>query len=509
MFKFFRRKKERDEREAKPVRQSAFSTHRFPVSDLSHAEITELAISNSRRVTKLKNVSGSGAHAMDAAISTNSNFYGANPGQNTLSSSVISWFGSQGFVSYQIAAIIGQHWLVDKACTMPGEDAIRKGFEITINDGNKIEPEVLAEIEALNGRFQLNKNLIEFVRFGRMFGIRLCLFLVDSEDERYYEKPFNIDGVLPGKYRGMSQIDPYWVTPELDQVAAGSTLDKEYYNPTWWQVNGKRIHKSHFIVYLESEVADYLKPTYLWGGVSIPQKIAQRVYSAERTADEAPHLAMTKRLMVQKTDLTAAVANQGAFQNRIEYAVAMRDNYGYRFIDTDDEIEQIDTTLTDMDALIMTQYQIVAAVAGVPSTKLLGTTPKGFNATGDYEMDSYHEMLESLQANHLTPLVDRHLALLMQSEIMPKFNVSQFRIKVKWEPLRTMSALDLANVNKLNAEADLATSQTGAIDGTDIRQRLVSDPDSGYNGIEMHDVQPPEESDEKEPSDQEENNSAG
>lgn len=80
---------------------------------------------------------------MGAAISTNSNFYGANPGQNTLSSSVISWFGSQGFVSYQIAAIIGQHWLVDKACTMPGEDAIRKGFEITINDGNKMSRKYL------------------------------------------------------------------------------------------------------------------------------------------------------------------------------------------------------------------------------------------------------------------------------------------------------------------------------------------------------------------------------
>ena len=30
----------------------------------------------------------------------------------------------------------------------------------------------------------------------------------------------------------------------------------------------------------------------------------------------------------------------------------------------------------------MTQYQLAASVANVPATKLLGTQPKGFNATG-------------------------------------------------------------------------------------------------------------------------------
>lgn len=46
-------------------------------------------------------------------------------------------------------------------------------------------------------------------------------------------------------------------------------------------------------------------------------------------------------------------------------------------------------------------------------------------------------------------------------------------------------------------------SQTGAISGEDIRQRLISDPDSGYNGIEMYDIPdeiPDEETSEEEQS---------
>ena len=56
----------------------------------------------------------------------------------------------------------------------------------------------------------------------------------------------------------------------------------------------------------------------------------------------------------------------------------------------------------------MSQYQLVAAAANVPATKLLGTTPKGFNATGEYEEASYHEELESIQANDLSRLLARH-----------------------------------------------------------------------------------------------------
>ena len=57
----------------------------------------------------------------------------------------------------------------------------------------------------------------------------------------------------------------------------------------------------------------------------------------------------------------------------------LRDNYGVKVIDKDaEDLTQFDTGLADLDVTIMTQYQLVAAIAGVPATKLLGTTPKGF-----------------------------------------------------------------------------------------------------------------------------------
>lgn len=499
MFKrFFKKFVRENNPEEKVVEKEkiGLSTHRFLTNRQTYEEVLREAFENTYRVTKLKNVhleEGFAQDAIDCGVST---FGYGGVGRNNLSPAVIAWYGSQGFLPYQVTAMIGQHWLVDKACTMPAEDAVRKGFDLTVNDGEKIGPEILSEIERCNREFRLDKNLIEYVRFGRMFGIRLCLFLVDSDDPDFYYKPFNPDGVTPGSYKGMCQIDPQWVVPQLDMKAASNPMDKNFYVPTWWQISGSTnevtkqinsqyVHRSHFAIFIESEVADILKPTYLWGGVSVPQKIAERVYCSERTANEAPLLAMTKRILLYKTDLENAVLNQQKLTERLNWAVQMRNNYGYQMMDTSEEVQQLETTLTDLDEAIMSQYQLVASASGVPATKLLGTVPKGFNSTGDYEINSYHEMLESLQENHMSELIEKHLIRVMKSSITTKFN-KDFEICVKWKPLRSLSAEQLANVNKLKADTDVELVQTGAISGEDVRKRLIADVDSGYNGIEMY-----------------------
>ncbi|MBZ4283755.1 DUF1073 domain-containing protein, partial [Streptococcus pneumoniae] len=86
-----------------------------------------------------------------------------------------------------------------------------------------------------------------------------------------------------------------------------------YYEPTYWLINGRRYHRSHLVIYRTCEVPDILKPMYRYGGVPVPQRVMERVYCAERTANEAPELAMTKRLTAFGTDAAAAVSNPEGF----------------------------------------------------------------------------------------------------------------------------------------------------------------------------------------------------
>ena len=393
---------------------------------------------------------------------------------------LFSWYVQQGFIGYQACAVIAQQWLVDKACTVPAKDAIKNGYELTVNDGSDVDTELIKKLRSFDKKYKLHKNLVEFSRFNRVFGIRIALFKVESQDPDYYIKPFNIDGVTAGSYKGISQVDPYWITPELDADAIGNPASPDFYEPTWWRVSGKRYHRSHLIIIRHAEVADVLKPSYIYGGIPLPQMIYERIYAAERTANEAPQLALTKRMNVIKTDMDKAMANPKAFEEKMQVINTFRDNHGIYAIGEDDEYEQTETTLTDLDSLIMTQYQLVAAIATMPATKLLETSPKGFNATGEFETDTYYDLLEGIQGDD-SELLERHYELLIRSE-----GIESFDFEINWKPLKSSSPTEIADINLKNAQTDQALQLAGAIDGDDVRDRIIADPNSGYNGIETY-----------------------
>lgn len=401
--------------------------------------------------------------------------------QPNISDAITGFFLRQTFIGHQLCALLAQHWLLDKACTQPARDAVRHWFDIRRQDGEELDDQdVVQRIRQYDKVMGLKAACVDFIRGGRIFGIRVVIFKVNSPDPLYYEKPFNPDGVTPGSYKGMAAVDPYWMTPLLDAAATADPGSLHFYEPTWWQINGVKYHRSHLAIYRHSDPADILKPSYLYGGVPLIQQIVERVYAAERTANEAPELAMTKRTTILKTDAAMATANGQSFTERLMQWVRYRDNYAVKVVGQDDEMTQMDTTLTDLDAVIMTNYQLVAAAARVPATKLMGTSPKGFNASGEYEESSYHEELETIQQD-INILVDRHHLLVKRSYLSAEQQTFDFH--AVWAPTDSPTKKEAADIRLANAQSDMQLIQTGAIDEYDVRDRLRNDPNSGYSGI--------------------------
>lgn len=471
------------------VRDSVFSTDTKPFLDPLENRSIELDMPNFTSFTSaIRLIDGNedvsftfdealNTYAMDS-ISLKENF---TLNQGSIPNDLFNWFARQSFIGYQACGLIGQHWLVNKALTIPAEDAFRNGFEIVTHDG-KLELDSISRLIALDKSYRLNRNMIECEINRRRFGFRVVIYIVESDDPDYYRKPFNIDGVMPGSYKGMSQVDPNWIAPILDDQAVANPASMDFYEPTWWMISGQLYHKSHLEIVRYIEPADVLKPMYQYGGIPLTQLILERVYAAERTANEAPMLTETKRLNVIYTDIQKVTANPGGFEEKLSHVIKWRDNYGFQVLGLEDRIDQEDTSLADLDSVIMTQYQLVAAVAGVPSTKLLGTSPKGFNATGEYEDTSYHESLESIQIQ-LTDIVDHHHRLVIRSE-MPDCTLN---VSIDWNSVGTKSEHAKAEINLLKAQTDLILLQTGSIDGLEIRNRLIADSQSGYNMLEAYD----------------------
>lgn len=475
------------------TRNGTFSTAVSPArkrATLLMRQQTALAQTFQRGIESLKPIDASGALitaegydiAMDEAYPDLTQVKLVNSRGGFMPIIQLEWYAAQGFIGWQMCAMLSQNWLIDKCCGVPAQDAVRKGYQVTLNDGSKMDPKILNAVRLADKRININGKLKSFIKKGRIFGIRHALFLIDGVD---YEAPFNPDGITPGSYRGIVQIDPYWLAPVLDRSAAANPGSKDFYEPTWWQLNGKRIHRSHFIIMRNSdEVVDLLKPAYYYGGIPIPQKIFERVYAAERTANEAPMLAMSKRLTTLKTDTTKIFGPDSNFARQMELFAEYINNFGLKVIGTEEEIQQFETSLAEFNETIMTQYGLVAAQANMPVTKLLGTSAKGLNATGEGDEANYHEEIESIQEEIGTPFIERHHLCLMRSEIAPKFGIAPLETEIVWNPLDSYTTKEQAEINKMKADTAAVYANTGALDGTDIRESIIGDPDSGYNGLD-------------------------
>ncbi len=453
-------------------------TDGFGTDELRKEYIEQNAIQ--RTAPKAKIAEGAAMDGCDGASAQyQANFDNANP-------HLLSYFiASSSFIGYYACAVIAQHWLVSKGCEMKAKDAVKKGWDISVNDGTDLDPKQIKIIEALDKKYRLKYNMSEGVKFRNIFGIRHLLFK-NTDPNFDYEQPFNPDSFKNGKYAGISQIDPYWLTPVFDNDDLMDPTSIGFYDPTYWLVNGEKYHKSHFVILLGDEVSDYLKPTYRYGGVSLAQKVYERVYASERTANEAPQLAMTKRLQIRKTDLKKAQANKAAFVKNLQTANEFRDNYGVTVIGKDEDIVQLETSLADLDDVIMTQFQLVCAVFDVPAIKMLNTTPKGFSG-GSEENDIYLESVEELQGNDMNEIAQAHYARLIPSELSKALKINNLEIELNWCPLKIQSESEISTTRSNNANADAALFNTGAIDNIDIRQKLINDKNSGYSGLKMPD----------------------
>lgn len=391
---------------------------------------------------------------------------------------IFTYFAKQGFIGFNNCAILAQDWLINKSITAPCEDSIAIDYDINDSDDEVTDEDqnVIEKLKKLSHseKFKIKDICKKFAENKRKYGQALCIPLVDNVD---YSVPFNIDAVTTGSYKGMTVIEPVWVTPVLDIEAGTNPASKRFYQPTWFRLpNGKNIHYSWFIFNIYSEVADLLKPTYYYGGIPLPQLLYEQVYAAHKTAKEAPMLAQSKRLNYVEGNPNAYLADEERLNKELTLMSWLRNNWGWLLIKKDQRIGQLDTTLTDFDAVTMLGYQIVAAISGIPSARLLETSPKGWQSTGSYEDDNYRKLQQGIQNIDYVPILNFHYRLLAKS----KLGIDK-EYSCVFDDIDTPTEKERAEIREINSRTDATYINAGVVSPEEIRGVLRADEKSGYN----------------------------
>lgn len=317
--------------------------------------------------------------------------------------------------------------------------------------------------------------------------------LVEMETPLFIsEKKLPIGGLV-----GLKAVEPVWTYPCT--YNADNPLAADFYAPDAWYVMAKKVHVSRLLTMVSRPVPDMLKAAYNFGGLSLSQIAEPYVRNWLRTRDSVGDLVHSFSLTILATDMAAALQGGAGTSliDRIQLFNQIRDNRGTMAIDKDsEELQQINTPLSGIDALQAQAQEQMSSISSIPLVKLLGVTPSGLNASSDGEIRVFYDDIAARQESLFRAPLKRVMDLVQLS----LFGDIDPEIDFIFEPLFQLSETEQATVRKTEADTDAVLITAGVISTDDVRQRIASDPDSPYHGLELNEVpDAPEPDDEDAP----------
>lgn len=286
--------------------------------------------------------------------------------------------------------------------------------------------------------------------------------------------------VKRGCLESLACVEPMWITPNA--YNANDPTKPNFYKPASWYMLSTIVSSSRLFTMISRPVGDMLKAAYSFRGVSISQLAMPYVDNWLRTRQSVSDTVKQFSITYLKVEMAQLLAPGGAqsLQDRLQLFNLNRDNRNIGAVDMlNEDIAQVNTPLSGLDALQAQSQEQMAAVSHIPLVKLTGSTPAGLNANSDGEIRVWYDYVAGYQAHNCSPLMEWILDLVQLSE----YGEIDPGLCWDWNPLYELTDLELADVRAKNSETDLRYMEAQVISGDTVQQRLQQDPNSGYAGI--------------------------
>lgn len=405
---------------------------------------------------------------------------------------------NQNFKGYPYLSLLLQRPEFRKMCEVIAREMTRAWVTV-ICSGDEDKSEKIQDIENALRKLNVQNHFRKAAEMDGAFGrgqLYIDVLMPNSkikasEDRGELETPLFLDPVkiTQGALLGFNPIEPLWTYPA--EFNATDPLDKTYYRPQAWYVMGKKIHGSRLLNFVSREVPDLLKPSYNFSGLSLSQMAEPYVDNWIRTRNSVGDLIHAFSINGIKTDMATMLAEDmpdGTASgtdliNRIELFNRFRDNRGCLVLDKDsEEFFQINTPLSGLDALQAQAQEHMASVSSIPLVFLLGITPQGLNASSEGEILVFETTIAAMQELLFRDNLESVIKIIQLS----LFGEIDNDITFKFNPLRELTAKELAEVEKMKADTDAVYIANGVIAAEDALYRLASDKESPYHGLETN-----------------------
>lgn len=415
---------------------------------------------------------------------------------NTLSAGLYT-FNMMTWNRIQLEAAYRGSWVVGVIVDAVAEDMTRAGIDITTNEG----VDDIKDLQAAISRYQIWNSLCDTIKWSRLYGGALAVIQIEGQD---LSTPLNLSSVGKDAFQGLVVYDRWQLNPSLINVikSGPDTGLPEYYSivndMTSAQADERtltgqlRVHHSRVIRMDGIKLPYFQAITNMMWGESNLERLWDRLISFDNVTMSSAQLVDRANLRTVGVDgLREIIAAGGeAKQGLLEMFEMMRSlqvNEGLTLIDKNDTFASTAYTFAGLSDMILQFGQQIAGASGIPLVRLFGQSPAGLSATGEADLRMYYDNINAQQNAKLRRGWDKLLKIMYQSVFgkpAPK------DLEFKFTPLWQMSAMDKAQIAKLNAETIIGAHESGLISAETAMEELrESSDDTGlFSNISDEDI---------------------
>jgi phage-related protein (TIGR01555 family) len=364
----------------------------------------------------------------------------------------------------QLDAMYRSSWIVGKAVDAVAEDMTREGIEIH----SSADPSDIEAFQAEWKKLQVWDRISDTIKWGRLYGGAIGILLIDGQD---FSTPLRIEAVGRDQFKGLFVLDRWLVQPSLNDTITELGPDlgmPKYYDipASTYALSGQRVHHSRVVRIDGQDLPVLQRQTESGFGQSVIERLYERLLCFDSTTLGTAQLAHRAHLRTLSVDGLRDIISAGGpeLQGLVKHIEMMRlyqSNEGISLIDTADKFEAHQFSFSGLsDVLLMISQQLSGSL-NIPLVRLLGQSPSGLNSSGESEIRTYFDGINTEQERRLRTPMDKILQISWRS----KFGTAPPEgTSFEFAPLWTLSDTEKATVATNIVNAVTTAMDHGIID---------------------------------------------
>ncbi|MBQ6121878.1 MAG: DUF1073 domain-containing protein [Clostridia bacterium] len=358
-------------------------------------------------------------------------------------------------------------WIARRVIDTIPEDMLKNWFDLK----SQLTPEQIGQFETLVRKTHLKRQLLEGLRWGRLFGGAAGIIVIEGQEDML-DEPIDLDTILPDQYKGLIIADR-WSGVYPDSGLVQDLGDPDFGTPEYYTFSmsetdlafGVRVHHSRVIRFMGRDLPYIERTAENYWGMSELEHVYTELNKRNTTSENIAQLIFQANIRTYKmADLGQMLAaTQPEIQKRLYQVMAMQNfllsNMGMNVMDKEDALETHQYTFSGLNDIYESFMLDISGASEIPVTRLFGRSPGGLNSTGESDLTNYYDKIRQDQESDLRPVLEKLLPVLCISV----WGMVPDDLDFDFNPVRDTSEQERANLIQQGSAAIVSVFQSGLI----------------------------------------------